>query len=247
MCAQSTRNKLVASRKVATNVFSREHKVDLLTIVFAGQIVFFANEFVFVQDVELFAGGELLPADHAGEAFEVEHFAPRSPHQVVGTDALRTTSTFGSETPERRSILALNSCVKSKSTKVWYGLKLTFGGFSWTLVNCGTICEVRYGNQTRGSCADGPRRRVSSQALMKGNEMPKNNKNAFSANMTPQRKPLENKGRKQIPDEMKCEVLDEVSKRQTANFRGWCAASTKMLLLGSNFFVSDQHCNHSTP
>ena len=62
-------------------------------------IIFFANEFVLVYDVELLAGGELLIAHHAGEAVEVKHFAPGPPDQVVWRDALRATAALGAKPP----------------------------------------------------------------------------------------------------------------------------------------------------
>lgn len=47
-----------------------------------GEVVVLANEAVFVEHVQLFACGELLPAHETGEALEVEHLGTRSTHQV---------------------------------------------------------------------------------------------------------------------------------------------------------------------
>ena len=74
--------------------------MKLLTIVLAVYVILFANELIFIQDVEFLASGQLLSADHAGETLKVEHFASGSPDQVIGTDALRTTTTFGSKASE---------------------------------------------------------------------------------------------------------------------------------------------------
>lgn len=46
------------------------------------QVIFFADELVIVQHVQLFARGQLLPADQAGEAVEVEHLLARLADQV---------------------------------------------------------------------------------------------------------------------------------------------------------------------
>ena len=45
-------------------------------VIFQVEIIFFAKELVFVQDVEFFACSELLPADVTDEALEMEHFVP---------------------------------------------------------------------------------------------------------------------------------------------------------------------------
>lgn len=67
----------------------------------AREVVLLAYELVVVQDVELLAGGELLPADQAGEAVEVEHLVPCLPHQVAGRDALAAAAALGAVPPGR--------------------------------------------------------------------------------------------------------------------------------------------------
>ena len=47
------------------------------------QVVVLAHELVLVDDVELLARGQLLVADHAGEAVEVEDFAAGLANQVA--------------------------------------------------------------------------------------------------------------------------------------------------------------------
>ena len=59
----------------------------------------FAHELVFLEDVEFLAGGELLSADAAGEALEVEDAVTSLPHQVLRRDALQTPRALGPEPP----------------------------------------------------------------------------------------------------------------------------------------------------
>ena len=88
--------------KAGTNLSNgnRWYIFTALTIVFAVQIILFANEFIFIQNVELLTGGQLFPTHHASETFQMKHLASGSPHQVIGTDALWTTTTLGSKASE---------------------------------------------------------------------------------------------------------------------------------------------------
>lgn len=70
-----------------------------LTCQFAAHVVLFAHELVFLEHVEFLAGGELLAADAAGEALEVEDAVAGLPHQVLRRDALQTPRTLGPEPP----------------------------------------------------------------------------------------------------------------------------------------------------
>lgn len=60
----------------------------VLTMPFPGDVVLFADEFVVVEDVKLFARGKLFSTDHTGEAVEVEHFVPGLPDQVLWRNTL---------------------------------------------------------------------------------------------------------------------------------------------------------------
>lgn len=68
----------------------------------AGDVVFLADELVVVQHIQLLARAQLLAANHAREAVEVEHLLTSLAHQVAGRDALRTTSALGSVPPASR-------------------------------------------------------------------------------------------------------------------------------------------------
>lgn len=67
-----------------------------------GEIILFAYELVVVQDVEFFAGGELLPADEAREAVEVEHFLASFADQVRGRDAVPAAAALGAVPPDNK-------------------------------------------------------------------------------------------------------------------------------------------------
>lgn len=66
-----------------------------------GQVIFFANKLVLIDDIQFLARGELFVTHHAGETVQVKDFAPRSPDQVTGRDALGTACTLGTKTPGR--------------------------------------------------------------------------------------------------------------------------------------------------
>lgn len=65
------------------------------------QVIFFADKLVLVDDIKLLTRGELLVAHHAGETVQMKDFAPGSPDQVTGRDALGTSCTLGTETPAK--------------------------------------------------------------------------------------------------------------------------------------------------
>lgn len=75
----------------------RNHR---LTMALPCDVVFFADEFVVVEDVQLLTRGQLFSTDHAGETVEVEHFVPGLPHQVAGRDALGAAVALGAIPPE---------------------------------------------------------------------------------------------------------------------------------------------------
>ena len=62
-------------------------------------VIFLADKLSVVHHVELLPRHQLLPADEAGEALEVEDLVPRLPHQVLGRDALTTAATLGPTAP----------------------------------------------------------------------------------------------------------------------------------------------------
>ena len=64
-------------------------------------IIFFTDELGVVHHVELLPCDQLLPADEAGEALEVEDLVPGLPYQVLGRDAFPTAATLGSEPPDK--------------------------------------------------------------------------------------------------------------------------------------------------
>ena len=62
-------------------------------------VIFLADKLSVVHHVELLPRHQLLPADEAGEALEVEDLVPRLPHQVLGRDALTTATALGPVPP----------------------------------------------------------------------------------------------------------------------------------------------------
>jgi len=67
-------------------------------VQFGGDEVVLADELSVVDDVQLFAGGQLFVADAADEALEMVNGLAGSTHQVVGQDALTTAAALGAET-----------------------------------------------------------------------------------------------------------------------------------------------------
>lgn len=64
-----------------------------------GEIILFAYKLVVVQDVELFAGGQLFPTHEAREAVEMEHLFASLADQVRRRDAVPTTTAFCTVSP----------------------------------------------------------------------------------------------------------------------------------------------------
>ena len=62
-------------------------------------VVLLADKLGVVHHVQLLPRHQLLPADKAGEALEVEDLVPRLPHQVLGRDALATPATLRTKPP----------------------------------------------------------------------------------------------------------------------------------------------------
>ena len=62
-------------------------------------VIFLADKLSVVHHVELLPRHQLLPADEAGEALEVEDLVPRLPDKVLGRDALATAATLGPVAP----------------------------------------------------------------------------------------------------------------------------------------------------
>lgn len=67
-----------------------------------GEIILFAYKLVVVQDVELFAGGQLFPTHEAREAVEVEHLLASFADEIGRRDAVPATTAFCSVSPEIR-------------------------------------------------------------------------------------------------------------------------------------------------
>ena len=73
-------------------------------------IIFLADKLCVVHHVELLASHQLLPADEAGEALEVEDLLPRLPDEVLGRDALPAPATLRTEPPaSEKSVLQLRN------------------------------------------------------------------------------------------------------------------------------------------
>lgn len=64
-----------------------------------GEIILFAYKLVVVQDVELFAGGQLLPTHEARKAVEMEHLLTSFADEVGRGYAVPTTTAFRSVSP----------------------------------------------------------------------------------------------------------------------------------------------------
>ena len=64
-------------------------------------VILLADELCIVHHVQLLSSYQLLPADKAGEALEVEDLVPGLPYQVLGRDAFPTAATLGSEPPDK--------------------------------------------------------------------------------------------------------------------------------------------------
>lgn len=69
----------------------------------AQQIVVLADKLIVIQHVELLAGAQLLAANAACEAVQVEHLIPRLTHQVRGRNPLTAAAALGAVTSKRRS------------------------------------------------------------------------------------------------------------------------------------------------
>ena len=66
--------------------------------VAAVQIILLTNEPILVDYIQLLSRRQLLTTHDAREALEVEHFVPRSPHEVVGGDPQRAPAALCAET-----------------------------------------------------------------------------------------------------------------------------------------------------
>lgn len=71
---------------------------------FAEQVVVLADEFVIVEDVELFTSAELLATNAAGETVEVEYFVTGLSDKVRGSDTLTATAAFCAVASEKEGI-----------------------------------------------------------------------------------------------------------------------------------------------
>jgi len=67
-------------------------------VQFAGDEVILADELRVVDDVELFAGRQLLATDAADEALEMVDGLTSPTDEIVGQDALTTAAALGAET-----------------------------------------------------------------------------------------------------------------------------------------------------
>jgi len=68
------------------------------------EIVVLADESVFVEHVQLLAGGQLFAAEDARETLEMIDTRPSSSHQLTRTNLLLTTSALRSEPPAAYTI-----------------------------------------------------------------------------------------------------------------------------------------------
>lgn len=82
---------------------------------FTGNIIFFTNKSIFVHHIELLAGGELFPTNDTSKTFQMEHFVPGPPDQVIGGDSLATTRTLGSKSPVKKNLM-LGTFILSATT-----------------------------------------------------------------------------------------------------------------------------------
>lgn len=71
---------------------------------FSRQIVLLAYKLVVIQHVEFLAGGQLLPADEAREAVEMEDLLPRLADQVWGRDAVPAAAALRPVPPESKEV-----------------------------------------------------------------------------------------------------------------------------------------------
>ena len=65
-------------------------------------VIFLADKLSVVYHIELLPREQLLLADEAGEALEVEDLVPGLPHEVLGADAEPAATALGPEPPERK-------------------------------------------------------------------------------------------------------------------------------------------------
>lgn len=70
---------------------------------FAQQIVVLADELIVVKHVQLLAGAQLLAANAAREAVQMEHLVARLSHQIRRCNALATAAALCAITSERRA------------------------------------------------------------------------------------------------------------------------------------------------
>jgi len=73
----------------------------------AQQIVVLADELIVVQHVELLTCAQLLAADAAGEAVQVEDLVPGLSHQIRRRDTLATPTALGAVTSVGRKYKGL--------------------------------------------------------------------------------------------------------------------------------------------
>lgn len=66
----------------------------------AQQIVVLADKLIVIQHVQLLPGAQLLAANAACEAVQVEHLIPRLPHQIRRGNTLATAAAFGAVSSE---------------------------------------------------------------------------------------------------------------------------------------------------
>lgn len=68
----------------------------------AQQIVVLADKLIVIQHVQLLAGAQLLAANAACEAVQMEHLVPRLAHQVRGGNALTAAAAFSAVTSKQK-------------------------------------------------------------------------------------------------------------------------------------------------
>lgn len=84
-----------------SEMLTRMQVMVMQEVVARVEKVFFADEAIVVQNVQLFPGRQLLATDQAGEAVHVKDAGSRSPtNHVRGQDALLTPGALCPELPD---------------------------------------------------------------------------------------------------------------------------------------------------
>ena len=79
----------------------RSEKRQLTLASFPGDIVFFTDELIIVENIKLFSCRQLLATNHTGETVQMKYLVSRFPHKITRGNPLRTPIALGSVPSEK--------------------------------------------------------------------------------------------------------------------------------------------------